>query len=63
MHKLVKDLKWTYENKMNREKSILMQLIRELVELEDSSEVITQNGEHRGQQMEKMKEQVKTWRI
>lgn len=48
---------------MNGEKSILMQLIRELVELEDSSEVITQNGEHRGQQMEKMKERVKTWKI
>lgn len=48
---------------MNRENSILMQLIRELIELEDSSKVITQNGEHRERQMGKMKERVKTWKI
>ena len=57
------DLKRTYENKMNRENSILMQLIREFVELEYSSKVITQNGEHRERQMGKMKERVKTWKI
>lgn len=38
-----------------------MQLIRELVELEDSSEVMTQNGEHRERQKENMKG-VKTWK-
>lgn len=40
-----------------------MQLIRELVELEDSSEVIAQNGEHREGQKENMKEQVKARKI
>ena len=40
-----------------------MQLIRELVELEDSSEVIAHNGEHREGQKENMKEQVKAQKI